>query len=489
MHKITIHDNKTCQFVTDDEDLFKVLRSNLSYKANGVEYTQAYKNGWNGITYLINKKGYFFLGLLSRVIEFLDDHHALYETKDLRPIVEVKEPIDLSKVLKKINMIPRDYQDRIVDAACKSRNGIVRACTGSGKTLCTALITARLNKPTIIYVIGLDLLKQTHDLFSTLFKEKIGYIGDGVCKIERINIASIWTIGSALNISKKDICTDDEFDSEEKVDLTQKEKIIELLEKTKVHIFDECHVVTCNTIQSIHKKINPEHIYGFSGTPYRDDNTDLLINGILGEKIVDVSASELIAKGVLAQPIIKFVAVPHISMPLAQYQTVYKLYISDSDIRNMIILQQTKELLDKKYTPLVLFKNIKHGETLFDMFVDAGIKCEILHGNDPLKRRTEVKEMLVKKTINVILASTIFDLGVDIPILNGLVLGGGGKSSIRALQRIGRVIRFYPGKKYAAVVDFYDQVKFLKKHSQIRAEIYSSEKGFKVIKCKEMKSA
>jgi superfamily II DNA or RNA helicase len=488
MHKIIIHDNKACQFVTDDEAVFKLLRSMLSYKANGVEYTEAYKNGWNGFTYLINKKGFFFFGLLSKVKEFLLDRKLQFEIEDLRDPLQINDPIDISKVLKKMKMVPRDYQERILDAAIKSQNGIVRACTGSGKTLCTAMITAHINKPTIIYVIGLDLLKQFHDLFSDIFKEPIGYIGDGVCKIERINIASIWTIGSALNINKKNICTDDEFDCEERIDVSQKDKILGLLEQTKVHIFDECHVVTCDTIQSIHKRINPEHIYGFSGTPYRDDNTDLLIHGILGEQIVDVSASELIEKKILAQPIIKFVAVPHMSMPMAQYQTVYKSYITDNPVRNMIAVRQVQELLEKKYTPLVLFKHIKHGQVLFEMMTDAGIKCEMLYGNDSLKRRTEVKEMLINGEISVILASTIFDLGVDIPMLNALVLCGGGKSSIRALQRIGRVIRFFPGKKFAAIVDFFDQIKFLKKHSLIRAEIYSSENGFRVLKCKEMKT-
>ena len=424
MHKIIIHNNKDCQILAEDQQLLNLLRSTFSYKESGVEYSQAYKNGWDGRTNLISKKGMFFLGLFTQVSQFLVDHKLSFETEDLRPALKNAIPIDLSKILEDIKMQPRDYQERIVSAACNSRNGIVRACTGSGKTLCTALITAQLNKPTIIYVIGLDLLKQFHDLFTTLFNEPIGYIGDGVCKIERINIASIWTIGSALNISKKDICTDDEFDCKEKVDLTQKEKILGLLEQTKVHIFDECHVVTCNTIQSIHKKINPEHIYGFSGTPYRDDNTDLLIHGILGEQIVDVPASELIEKGILAQPIIKFVAIPHMSMPLAQYQTVYKTYISDNDIRNMIILQRTKDLLIKKYTPLVLFKHIKHGQVLYEMMNEAGIKCEMLHGNDPLKRRTQVKEMLEKKEIEVILASTIFDLGINLPILSALVLAG-----------------------------------------------------------------
>jgi superfamily II DNA or RNA helicase len=454
----------------------------------GVEYTEAYKNGnWNGITYLINKKGFFFYGLLNKVEEFLKERKQEYIIEDLRPLLIINDPIDLSEKLKQMNMVPRDYQERIVDACCAGRNGIIRAATGSGKSLVIGLITAKLNKPTIVYVVGLDLLKQFHDLFLELFDEEIGYIGDGICNIKRINIASVWTIGRALNINKKNICLDDERDYDENFDENQTIKILKLLEQTKVHFFDECHVCTCESIQTIYKKIDPEHVYGFSGTPYRDDGTDLLIHGILGEQIIDIPASELIEKGVLVQPIIKFIAIPTISMSLATYQTVYKTYITDNIIRNSIIIQQTKELLDKKYIPLILFKQIRHGQILFDMMKEAGIKCEMLYGNDSLKRRTEVKDMLINKEINVILASTIFDIGLNFPLLNSLVLCGGGRSSIRITQRVGRVIRCYPGKKYVAVVDFYDQTKFLKKHSMIRYSVYSSEKGFKVIKCKEMK--
>ena len=49
------------------------------------------------------------------------------------------------------------------------------------------------------------------------------------------------------------------------------------------------------------------------------------------------------------------------------------------------------------------------------------------------------------------------------------------------------MIRQYPGKKQAAIIDFYDQIKFLKKHSIIRRDVYLSESGFKIILCKEMK--
>ena len=487
-NQLIIHDNKTCQIITDDDSFLSLLRKTFSYKQAGSEYSPAYqRGGWDGIVYLISKKGAFFSGLFEQVSQFMKDNNVDFEVQDLRDPVELNQPIDLSEKLSKINMSARDYQERIVDACYANRKGIVRACTGSGKSLCLALLTAKLNKPTILYVIGLDLLKQMHDLFSKLFDEPIGYLGDGVCDIQRINIATIWTIGSALKIKKKDICIDSEG-YEEKFVESQSTKILQLLKQTEVHLFDECHSVVCSTIQHIYKNINPEYIFGFSGTPYRDDGTDLLINGILGEQIVNVSASELIERGILAQPIIKFKAIPPMGgLSTATYQEVYRAYITENVVRNTIIVNEVKSLLEKKYTPLVLFKQIKHGKVLFEMLKEAGVKCEMLSGTDSLKKRTEVKRMIEAKETDVIVASVVYDIGVDIPCLSALILSGSGKSQIRILQRTGRVIRGFAGKKHAAIVDFYDQIKFLKKHSMVRYEVYCSEKGFDVRPCKAMK--
>jgi type I site-specific restriction endonuclease len=47
-------------------------------------------------------------------------------------------------------------------------------------------------------------------------------------------------------------------------------------------------------------------------------------------------------------------------------------------------------------------------------------------------------------------------MGVDVPALDALVLAGGGKSSTRHLQRIGRVCRPYKDKTHGVVVDFDD---------------------------------
>jgi len=62
-----------------------------------------------------------------------------------------------------------------------------------------------------------------------------------------------------------------------------------------------------------------------------------------------------------------------------------------------------------------------------------------------------------------------------IPPINALIISSAGKSTVRALQRIGRVIRKYPGKDHAAIVDFIDNAPYLINHSKARYEIYSTE--------------
>ncbi len=486
MNKIVIINNKKCQLILQDNQAFNEIYLALSFKLEGIEFTPAFKMGrWNGINYLMTKKGIFPSGLLSMVLNKLNELGIAVITEDKRPTIEMAPELDITQRLKEIGKAPREHQIRILEAMAGQQKGIIRACTGSGKTLTSAMATAKFNKPTIIYVIGLDLLQQFHDLFSSIFDEKIGFIGNGVCDIQRINIASIWSIGRALGMQDKDII-DDEI-GEEKFNDNNTTRIVEMLKQTKLHIFDESHVVTTGTIKAIYQTIDPEYIFGMSGTPYREDGSDLLITGILGEKIIDVSASELIEKGLLIQPIIKFVSVDkQQGLSKETYPTVYKKYVVENPERNALILREVKQLVEKKYKVLVLFKQVKHGKILFELLQLNNIRCEMLYGNDSLDHRNEVKEMINDGEIDVILASTIFDLGVDVPILNALVLAGSGKSSIRTLQRVGRIIRYHPQKRFAAVVDFYDNAKYLKAHSIKRCETYCQEKGFKVYKSKDM---
>lgn len=475
-----LQDNKFAQLLEVDEEVLPKIRKHLSYKQQGVEYTPAFKRGWDGITYLIDKRNVFPIGLVSYLTGFLDDKKISYTIEDLRCKKSSLNPIDLNSRLAELKKIPRYYQEEAVKAAVAAERGIIKAATGSGKTLIACLIAAALGKKTVIHVIGTDLLYQFHKEFTNIFQREIGIIGNGECDIKDITIASVWTTGKALKMKSKDIVQEDV--EEEKFDERNTFKIIQCMKEAKVHIFDECHIATCNTIKNIYDLISPEHIYGMSGTPLRLDGADLLITGILGDNLVDIKASQMIKEGVLAQPFIKFINVPSTPLDGHTYPEIYSEFIINNSMRNQLVLSQVKYLISKGYQVLVLFNAIKHGDILSKLFEeDGGIKFELLDGSDDSDRREHVKELALSKKIDCIIASKIFDIGVDIPSLSGLVLAGGGKSYVKAMQKIGRVIRGYPGKKHAAIVDFIDNAKYLKNHSKRRYEIYKLEPYFKVM--------
>lgn len=488
MTTITIVDNKKCKLETEDKQLILGLREQLFYVEPGYEYSPAAReHGWNGKRYLITTKNVFSMGLLSTVESYLKSNNIIYNLIDKRKPISSSVPLDISEKLKKLGMSPRQHQIDVLEATKNNNIGIIKSPTSSGKTLIAAMITAHINKPTVIMVIGLDLMQQFHDLFKSIFDEPIGMVGGGNCEIHRINIATVWTLGKALKVDKADLKLADDDMQAEIFDENNTDKILKMLETSKTFMLDECHIAGAATIKNIHKFINPEHIYGLSGTPFKAVETEIIIKNYFGEKIADISTSDLIRLGHIAQPIIKVINVPIINVMGKTYAEVYKEYIVENDIRNKMILYHTQQLLEKKYTILVLFKTIAHGNVLFENFKEAGIKCALLSGKDNLTKRTEIKKQINDKKIDVIIASTIFDIGLDVPILSALVMASGGASTSRIIQRVGRVIRKYPGKKNAAIIDFYDNMRYLKKHSKVRIQAYQSEDAFKLILPKDMK--
>jgi Straboviridae ATP-dependent DNA helicase UvsW len=463
-----------------DHEFLSQLNKHLSFKYAGAEFMPAFKyHHWDGKEYLLSKKLEFLTGLVNYVKDFYIDNGRNIEVIDERPKPTNGKKIDISSNLAKLNLNPYDYQLEAIEYAIKYDRVIFKHATGGGKSLTAALITAELGKPTIIYVISKELLHQFYEFFSLLFDQKIGIIGDGICEVENITIASVWTVGRSLGMKPKEIFLDDES-SDEEFDESNAIKIIDCIKKAKIHQFDECHISAAKTIRNIYKTINPEKIYGYSGTPYRDDGADLLLTGIFGDIIHEVKASNLIKRKILAKPFIKFINIYGKANFRDTYQTVYSDHIVNNRFRNNIIASETKSLLDKGYNVLVLFKTIKHGKLLAEIFEEEDIEFEFLSGKDNAKKRKSVKDALLSGRSRCIIASTIYDIGIDVKTLSALVLTSSGKSSVKALQRIGRVIRNGNEKPMAAVVDFYDQVKYLKKHSLIRKSIYETEPEFDI---------
>lgn len=352
----------------------------------------------------------------------------------------------------------------------------------SGKTLTIASLVAHYNIPTIIYVIGIELLFQMKETIEAAYGVKVGLVGGGQFDPDHnIVIMTIWSAAAAYD--KKAIIDENDSTSDNVKDMKDdvKKKIRNKVETAQLFIFDECQYAASETLQFLHKaSIAAKHRFLFSGTPWRDTGDDILIEAVGGKKIYDLPATELINRGFLVTPEIHFFQVPVMRNVGTAYQSVYTKYIVENDERNELICKAAKNLVKSGKRVLILVVRVPHGKAIMDALGDD-YTVKFLDGAKSTKARMDtIKEMKDGK-IDILIASKIFDQGVDIPELDALILAGSGKSSGRALQRIGRVIRLYKGKKKAIVVDFFDNCKYLRDHSEARIKIYQSEPGFEIV--------
>ena len=136
------------------------------------------------------------------------------------------------------------------------------------------------------------------------------------------------------------------------------------------------------------------------------------------------------------------------------------------------------QLIKKGRKVLILVRQITHGKELYQRLQD--LPLYFVTGEVDGNVRDEVKQKFEDGELKCLIASSVFDIGVDLPTLDALILAGSGKGSVRTLQRIGRVIRKAPNKENAIVVDFIDNAPYLDKHSAARIATYETEPGFKL---------
>jgi superfamily II DNA or RNA helicase len=263
-------------------------------------------------------------------------------------------------------------------------------------------------------------------------------------------------------------------------------KTIQLLGMFGFVILEEAHEASGNSYFEILKHCKNAHYrLALTATPFMkdDEESNMRLMACSGPIAIKVTEQMLIDRGILAQPHFKFIELRHKPKNLMRHtawQAAYRIGIVENEHRNSLIVDECARMAEYGLSSMVLIQQTKHGEILVEAMRARGLRVEFIQGEDDQEGRKAALGRLARAEIDVLIGTTILDVGVDVPAVGHVCLAGGGKAEVALRQRIGRGLREKKsGPNLCFVTDFDDAFNdHLKTHAKQRQSIIEGTAGF-----------
>jgi superfamily II DNA or RNA helicase len=397
-------------------------------------------------------------GYAARLFQLAKHFGVEYRFEDLRR--------ELPMVLYHRQATLRPYQEIATTAMLRSTQGVLIGPAGSGKTFCGMEIIARVGQPALWITHTKDLANQAIDSagqYLGLTGNRIGLIVGKKRYVGDVTIGMVQTL-AAMSAE----------------DLDELSRLFGLV------ILDEAHHVPATTYSMVIDRLPARWRYGLTATPTRADGLTDMIDRFIGPTLAMVERSAVEATGKTIVPRLRTIKTSTVSetfdkhnqrtiewerlceesrlsdqpeprQPQMNYSAIMLDLICDQE-RNYLIVQTLIQECPGHYS-LVLSERVDHIEILAKMLCEseAGLKCAIVHGKLPAKKREAILESMKQGSLQVLFAVDLAKEGLDIPRLDRLFLVAGGNSEAETEQKVGRIQRSSWDKKDAIVFDFVDQ--------------------------------
>ncbi len=449
----------------------------LSFKTPNYWFSSAYKSGyWDGYTRFFDRPGNVFpTGLLPIVLDILKKNDIECTVEDTRDNIRIN-PVPKDYIMNSGKVL-RDYQFKTANDIITNElydipftRGVLNIATNGGKTVIAE---------SIIHQILPEMREHEHLLFLTHSKEigyqaksslendlgiSIGFIGDGKWDLENVTVALIPTL---YRRRKDKTCKD-------------------LMKSTIAFVGDEIHHSTSTSWYTVlNTMINATIRIGLTGTVDTENEiNEHRLYATTGTIISKISNQFLIEQGYSAKPTCFFATVDKPELEGKDYQTAYDLGIVNNEKRNDLIVEMVKRERNLDSNILILVERTQHGEILLDKIkkLPNSGRVEFTHGEKDTDYRTNVLKDLKNGKVQVLIATSVLDEGVDVDNINSVIYARGMKSTRKILQGIGRGLRKKEDGSGLSFYDFIDDThKDLLGHTLERYETMKNE-GFEIKK-------
>lgn len=292
------------------------------------------------------------------------------------------------------------------------------------------------------------------------------------------------------------------------------------LNSVKIVFVDEAQHAPANSFRKVLRNLPNARIrVAMTGTVPTNKVKHAIFVAEFGHHIMKVSNHTLIKRGISAIPLVTKIPItecskllpddrtvnfnlenevakevpvglPKNQLSLFLYQKEYNLGVIHNTYRNKVIARVAYQLyhLRKKSVTLIVVSSLPQGKAIEDQIEmlnqnipDCNLTYRFFRGaNDSATRNKTLRETKQGK-IRVLIATQVIDEGLNIPNLSNMVYASAGKSSVELLQRIGRLLRKYPGQKHVYIFDLIDKTSdILYKQALQRLHIYKKQQ-FKIM--------
>jgi len=261
------------------------------------------------------------------------------------------------------------------------------------------------------------------------------------------------TVFESVRVASRTLCNPEDEIQDYVYDLTVAEDHSYVASGVVVH---NCHHVPADTFRKVAFRTKARRRLGLSATPYRNDRNEALIFFSVGDVVYKAKYEDMV-KLKLASPLKYYRFYVNLTPSEEEKYASESGNTKPNRIQNLLkIAYSAKEKYDilKKIISrlprdkiIVFCQYVKQAEKAYKAVREvAKGQVALLTGETNAKLRDKYFEEFKSGQKRIIVTTTVLDEGINVPDAETAIILSGSGTERQMVQRIGRVIRYQPGK-------------------------------------------
>jgi superfamily II DNA or RNA helicase/HKD family nuclease len=231
-------------------------------------------------------------------------------------------------------------------------------------------------------------------------------------------------------------------------------------------VVDECHRLAADRFDAFVRSVRPRTLLGLTATPERSDGqpiTPYFDPRPDGSPAVELRLWHALDLQLLApfeyyacDDVTDFSAVPW-DRP-GEREAIDNL-VTGNDVRARLVVNEWRRLASDavRSRAIVFCVSVAHAEFMTDWLNRAGLPAACVVGATSAEDRRRAPQRLLSGELCALVTVDLYNEGVDLPMVDTLLLLRPTQSPVLFQQQIGRGLRLAPGKESCLVLDFVGQ--------------------------------